>query len=65
MGPQQLRPDLDTEKGATIKLTEDNLPIYERPIRAYEGNTLEVKEDGIYINGKKTDEYTFKWIITG
>lgn len=48
------------KKGAAIKLTEDNLPIYERPIRAYEGNTLEVKEDGIYINGKKTDEYTFK-----
>ena len=48
------------KKGATIKLTEDNLPIYERPIRAYKGNTLEVKEDGIYINGKKTDEYTFK-----
>lgn len=48
------------KKGATIKLTEDNLPIYERPIRAYEGNTLEVKKDGIYINGKKTDEYTFK-----
>ena len=48
------------KKGATIKLTEDNLPIYERPIRAYEGNTLEVKADGIYINGKKTDEYTFK-----
>lgn len=48
------------KKGATIKLTEDNLPIYERPIRAYEGNTLEVNEDGIYINGKKTDEYTFK-----
>ena len=48
------------KKGATIKLTEDNLPIYERPIRAYEGNTLEVKEDGIYINGQKTDEYTFK-----
>ena len=48
------------KKGATIKLTEDNLPIYERPIRAYEGNRLEVKEDGIYINGEKTDEYTFK-----
>ena len=48
------------KKGATIKLTEDNLPMYERPIRAYESNTLEVKEDGIYINGKKTDEYTFK-----
>ena len=45
-------------KGATIKLTEDNLPIYERCIVAYEGNKLEVKEDGIYINGEKTDSYT-------
>ncbi len=47
-------------KGATITLTPDNLPIYERCIRAYEGNTLEEKEDGIYINGVKTDTYTFK-----
>lgn len=47
-------------KGATIKLTEDNLPIYERCIEAYEGNKLEVKEDGIYINGEKTDSYTFR-----
>lgn len=48
------------KKGETIRLTEDNLPVYERPIRVYEGNDLEVKEDGIYINGKKTDTYTFK-----
>ena len=47
-------------KGATITLTEDNLPIYERCIVAYEGNKLEVKPDGIYINGEKTNEYTFK-----
>ena len=46
-------------KGATITLTEDNLPIYERCIVAYEGNKLEVKPDGIYINGEKTDSYTF------
>ena len=46
-------------KGSTITLTKDNLPIYERCIRAYEGNTLEEKEDGIYINGQKTDTYTF------
>lgn len=48
------------KKGETIKLTEDNLPIYDRSIRVYEGNDLVVKEDGIYINGKKTDTYTFK-----
>ncbi|MDE5711481.1 signal peptidase I [uncultured Bacteroides sp.] len=47
-------------KGATIQLTADNLPIYERCIVAYEGNKLEVKEDGIYINGEKSDSYTFQ-----
>lgn len=47
-------------KGATITLTEDNLPIYERCIEAYEGNKLEIKTDGIYINGVKTDKYTFQ-----
>ncbi|WP_291528443.1 S26 family signal peptidase [Bacteroides sp. UBA939] len=49
------------KKGATINLTPDNLPIYQRCIQAYEGNKLEIKEDGtIYINGEKTDTYTFK-----
>ena len=48
------------KKGATIKLTEDNLPVYERCIEAYEGNKLERKSDGLYINGVKTDEYTFQ-----
>ncbi|MDR0893658.1 MAG: S26 family signal peptidase [Mediterranea sp.] len=47
-------------KGATVTLTEDNLPIYERCIRVYEGNQLEVKPDGFYINGQKTDHYTFR-----
>ena len=48
------------KKGESIKLTLDNLPIYERPIRAYEGNQLEVRDGRIYINGKETKEYTFK-----
>ena len=47
-------------KGATLQLTDDNLPLYERCIVAYEGNTLERKDDGIYINGTKTDSYTFR-----
>lgn len=47
-------------KGTTITLTPDNLPIYERCIAVYEGNKLEQKEDGIYINGVKTDQYTFR-----
>lgn len=48
------------KKGATIDLTLDNLPIYERPIRNYEGNSLEVKDGKIYINGQETTKYTFK-----
>ena len=48
------------KKGETLKLTLDNLPIYERPIRAYEGNELEVRDGKIYINGKEAKEYTFK-----
>lgn len=47
-------------KGATVELTEETLPVYERCITAYEGNTLDVREDGIYINGVKTDRYTFR-----
>ena len=37
-----------------------NLAIYERCIRAYEGNTLEVKNGQVYINGQQTTKYTFK-----
>ena len=48
------------KKGEKLKLTLDNLPIYERPIRAYEGNQLEVRNGKIFINGKETTEYTFK-----
>ena len=48
------------KKGETITLTLDNLPIYERPIRAYEGNDLQVRDGKIYINGEATNKYTFK-----
>ena len=49
------------KKGATLHLTLENLPIYERPIRAYEGNDLQVTPDGkILINGKETTQYTFQ-----
>jgi signal peptidase I len=48
-------------KGATVQLDTLNLPLYERIITAYEGNTLAVTEDGrIIINGKESDSYTFK-----
>ena len=48
-------------KGETIQLTMENLPVYERPIRIYEGNDLKVTNDGrILINGVEAKEYTFK-----
>lgn len=47
-------------KGATVQLTMDNLPIYRRIIDTYEGNTLELKEGQIIINGTPTNSYTFK-----
>ncbi|MCF0196866.1 MAG: S26 family signal peptidase [Bacteroidaceae bacterium] len=48
-------------KGQSVALTLENLPIYERPIRVYEGNDLQVTDDGrILINGKETNEYTFR-----
>ena len=48
------------KKGATLQLTLANLPIYERPIRVYEGNDLQVRGGKIYINGKQTDKYPFR-----
>lgn len=48
-------------KGDSIRLTLDNLAVYERPIRVYEGNTLDVTDDGtILINGKPATSYTFR-----
>lgn len=58
------RPDMGElwipKKGATLRLTLGNLPIYRRAISVYEGNDLQVVDGEIYINGEKTDHYTFK-----
>lgn len=48
------------KKGARLHLTLSTLPIYERPIRVYEDNDLQVRDGKIYINGQQTDYYTFK-----
>lgn len=48
------------KRGATLHLTMNNLPLYERVIRTYEGNDLQVRDGKIYINGKETEYYTFK-----
>lgn len=48
------------KKGQTVKLTMENLPIYERIIDLYEANDLKVTDGTIYINGTTADSYTFK-----
>ncbi len=48
------------EKGKTIELTIENLPLYQRIIDVYEGNELKVEGNAIYINGEKTNTYTFQ-----
>ena len=53
-------PVLIPAKGLTIPLTLDNIAIYERPIRAYENNTLEVSNGQILINGQPATQYTFQ-----
>lgn len=47
-------------KGKSIDLTLENLPVYERCIRTYEDNKLEVKDGKIYINDQVATKYTFK-----
>ena len=48
------------KKGSKVDLTVENLPLYERCIKNYEGNTLEVKGNQILINGQPATSYTFK-----
>ncbi|HNU78774.1 MAG TPA: signal peptidase I [Prolixibacteraceae bacterium] len=47
-------------KGATIRLSKENLPLYRRIIDLYENNDLELKDSLILINGEPADSYTFK-----
>lgn len=47
-------------KGATVRLDEDNIALYERIITAYEGHSLSRGDDGrITIDGSPADSYTF------
>ena len=46
--------------GETIELTEENVAIYRRVITAYEGNTLELRDGHVYLNGEAAATYTFR-----
>jgi signal peptidase I len=47
-------------KGATVKLTRENIAVYRRIISVYEQNKLEELPNGFLINGKPADSYTFR-----
>jgi signal peptidase I len=47
-------------KGMQVSLNADNFHVYQRAIRTYEGNELNQINGEIYINGVKTNNYTFK-----
>jgi signal peptidase I len=48
------------KKGETLKLDSLNYSIYERAIRVYEKNNLEMKNGQIFLNGQPASSYTFK-----
>ncbi len=48
------------KQGDEVIIDKESLPLYRRIVSIYEGNTLEERADGIYINGIKTNTYTIK-----
>ena len=48
------------KKGETVQLTLKNIALYERPIRVYEHNQLDIRNGKIYINCREAHSYTFK-----
>jgi signal peptidase I len=48
------------EKGTSVEINMENLPLYRRIIEAYEGNDLIVKDGQVYINGEVSSSYTFQ-----
>ncbi|MDL2315090.1 signal peptidase I [Bacteroidales bacterium OttesenSCG-928-C19] len=48
------------QKGKTITLTKESLPLYERLITVFESNDLKTEGDKIFVNGIETNEYTPK-----
>lgn len=48
------------KKGETVLLNDSTIVLYEKIIRNYEKNDLQMKGKKIYINGVETQSYTFK-----
>ena len=47
-------------KGETVALNDSTIVLYEKIIRNYEKNDLQIRDGKIYINGAETQTYTFK-----
>jgi len=47
-------------RGATITLSSENYPLYERAIRVYEGNKFEKRGGKFFLNDQEITRYTFK-----
>lgn len=54
-------------RGETVQIDHSNIALYRRIINVYEDNDLDVRADGIYINGELATEYTFQqnyyWMV--
>lgn len=46
--------------GMTVPLNDSTVALFEKVIRNYELNDLEMKDGKIYVNGVESDHYTFK-----
>ncbi len=46
--------------GVTAEINTTNISLYKRLITTYEGNSLEIRDNKIFINGKESKTYTFK-----
>jgi len=47
-------------KGETAEINDSTIVLYDKIIKNYELNDLEVKDGKVYINGKEAHSYTFK-----
>jgi signal peptidase I len=53
-------PILIPKAGETVQLNSENINLFERIIKVYENNKIDVNGGEIIINDKKTSSYTFK-----
>jgi signal peptidase I len=53
-------PFIVPKAGQQVTLSLQNIALYQRIIANYEHNSLDIKDDKIFINGKETTTYTFQ-----